>query len=274
MQRRLHWCWVLNFCCLLLSSKYSTPIHHRSKEICIAIWKPRDASWSDRPRRDADSDQHDGWPSRSNLERWRVDVAAKLDPADHVPYPSDRRVRRGQHQGYHHQHFLACPCLNGSCQPDPRHPRGSGSYVCECFPGYTGDRCEAETDECQSWPCIYGTWGRGTYTPVYLCTFDVSWAARIVFLKKRTNWRVICRPCQSSPCAQVLGLDSVSLLINRALCWSSQQLLLHMWSRYHRSDLQRRLWWMPVLSLCARYRTTLNYMCGVCLEICQATVHP
>ncbi|XP_078571537.1 von Willebrand factor D and EGF domain-containing protein-like [Branchiostoma floridae x Branchiostoma japonicum] len=52
---------------------------------------------------------------------------------------------------------MACPCQNnGRCVPDPNMPRGQGHYTCEC-PGYTGQWCEQEIDECQSNPCHNGT---------------------------------------------------------------------------------------------------------------------
>ncbi|XP_066303069.1 von Willebrand factor D and EGF domain-containing protein-like [Branchiostoma lanceolatum] len=52
---------------------------------------------------------------------------------------------------------MACLCENGgSCVPDPDMPRGQGFYTCVC-PGYIGDVCETELDECQSDPCANGT---------------------------------------------------------------------------------------------------------------------
>ncbi|XP_066302604.1 von Willebrand factor D and EGF domain-containing protein-like isoform X1 [Branchiostoma lanceolatum] len=52
---------------------------------------------------------------------------------------------------------MDCPCQNnGRCVPDPNMPRGQGHYVCEC-PGYSGQWCEQEIDECQSNPCHNGT---------------------------------------------------------------------------------------------------------------------
>ena len=29
-------------------------------------------------------------------------------------------------------------------------------YVCECQPGYEGQRCEKEIDECLASPCVHG----------------------------------------------------------------------------------------------------------------------
>ena len=53
--------------------------------------------------------------------------------------------------------IVACPCTNeGTCKPDVNYPRGSGMYFCECQPGYEGQRCEKEINECLSSPCIYG----------------------------------------------------------------------------------------------------------------------
>ncbi|CAH1238490.1 FBN1 [Branchiostoma lanceolatum] len=55
-----------------------------------------------------------------------------------------------------HLTTMACPCENGgSCVPDPDMPRGQGFYACVC-PGYAGDVCETELDECQSDPCANG----------------------------------------------------------------------------------------------------------------------
>jgi len=50
-----------------------------------------------------------------------------------------------------------CPCNNnGQCIP--QNPRGRGYYVCRCTAGFTGKYCETEIDECQSYPCLRGTY--------------------------------------------------------------------------------------------------------------------
>ena len=69
--------------------------------------------------------------------------------------------------------IVTCQCMNGSCQPDPRRPRGSGFYVCDCFPGYTGVKCEAEINECSSYPCRYG---KATFMLMNLAAYQLLFA--------------------------------------------------------------------------------------------------
>ena len=53
--------------------------------------------------------------------------------------------------------LVVCQCQNnGSCVPHPNKPRGSGLYECQCVPGYTGDECETNIDDCRSYPCARG----------------------------------------------------------------------------------------------------------------------
>ena len=53
--------------------------------------------------------------------------------------------------------LVVCPCQNnGSCSPHPSKPRGSGFYQCNCVPGFTGEKCETNIDECQTYPCLRG----------------------------------------------------------------------------------------------------------------------
>ena len=62
-----------------------------------------------------------------------------------------------------------CPCKNkGRCIP--LQPRGQGLYSCRCAPGFTGNSCEDEIDECQSHPCLRGAYANG---PIFVVFFFV-----------------------------------------------------------------------------------------------------
>ena len=51
----------------------------------------------------------------------------------------------------------SCSCQNnGKCVPQT--PRGQGSYLCDCAPGYAGMNCSTEINECDSYPCFRGKW--------------------------------------------------------------------------------------------------------------------
>lgn len=51
--------------------------------------------------------------------------------------------------------LVGCQCQNnGSCSPVE--PRGTGYYLCNCPPGFKGEKCETNVDECKSYPCTQG----------------------------------------------------------------------------------------------------------------------
>ncbi|PFX18968.1 Neurogenic locus Notch protein [Stylophora pistillata] len=87
--------------------------------------------------------------------------------------------------------IVICPCTEkGICEPDPSHPRGSGLYVCKCQPGYDGQRCEKEIDECLLSPCVHGTCKDEINN--YTCTCDPGYTGY--------NCSVDIDECQSAPC--------------------------------------------------------------------------
>lgn len=48
-----------------------------------------------------------------------------------------------------------CQCKNnGRCIPQT--PRGRGFYSCHCESGFTGQYCDSEINECESYPCLRG----------------------------------------------------------------------------------------------------------------------
>lgn len=66
------------------------------------------------------------------------------------PAPTATESTRNQSGG------SACgarPCVHGRCEDLPA---GSGGFRCYCLPGYGGDLCEFEYDECDSGPCAHG----------------------------------------------------------------------------------------------------------------------
>ncbi|XP_015780130.1 PREDICTED: von Willebrand factor D and EGF domain-containing protein-like, partial [Acropora digitifera] len=84
---------------------------------------------------------------------------------------------------------VPCPC-NNSGQCVPQEPRGQRNYSCQCPPGYTGQYCGTEIDECKSYPCL-----RGRCTDLlnnYSCSCYPGFEGR--------NCDVDKDICKSSPC--------------------------------------------------------------------------
>ncbi|XP_044176217.1 von Willebrand factor D and EGF domain-containing protein-like isoform X2 [Acropora millepora] len=94
---------------------------------------------------------------------------------------------------------VPCPC-NNSGQCVPQEPRGQRNYRCQCAPGYTGEYCGTEIDECASYPCL-----RGRCTDLlndYSCSCDFGFEGR--------NCDLDIDYCRSSPCVNGNCTDEVS----------------------------------------------------------------
>jgi len=49
-------------------------------------------------------------------------------------------------------------CLNnGTCVNRLNNQNSTNDFLCACFPGYTGSRCESFKNPCESQPCARGT---------------------------------------------------------------------------------------------------------------------
>nr|XP_058945176.1 von Willebrand factor D and EGF domain-containing protein-like [Pocillopora verrucosa] len=97
--------------------------------------------------------------------------------------------------------ILTCPCTDkGTCVPDPNHPRGSGMYYCECQPGYEGQTCEKEIDECLQSPCLHGT-----------CIDAVNnYSCQCLSGYTGFNCTIDIDECQSSPCVHGTCVDKIN----------------------------------------------------------------
>jgi hypothetical protein len=48
------------------------------------------------------------------------------------------------------------PCLSSPCGENGDCLADGDSYTCDCYPGWTGNTCEIDIDECESSPCVNG----------------------------------------------------------------------------------------------------------------------
>ncbi|XP_072033451.1 uncharacterized protein [Amphiura filiformis] len=80
------------------------------------------------------------------------------------------------------------PCLNGaSCHRSSN----SEGYVCDCLPGYTGNHCQIDIDECESNPCVNGLCYQGVNS--FLCSCSNGYEG--------TDCSIDTDECLSRPCA-------------------------------------------------------------------------
>lgn len=108
------------------------------------------------------------------------------------PGPTTTETSRNQSGG------SACgarPCVHGRCEDLPA---GSGGFRCYCLPGYGGDLCEFEYDECDSGPCAHGAQCEDLVAG-FRCHCGPGYAGRRCEIKVD-----LCRPNPCPPPAQCL----------------------------------------------------------------------
>ncbi|KAH7967287.1 hypothetical protein HPB49_023819 [Dermacentor silvarum] len=108
------------------------------------------------------------------------------------PAPTTTETSRNQSGG------SACgarPCVHGKCEDLPA---GSGGFRCYCLPGYGGDLCEFEYDECDSGPCAHGAQCEDLVAG-FRCHCGPGYAGRRCEIKVD-----LCRPNPCPPPAQCL----------------------------------------------------------------------
>lgn len=105
---------------------------------------------------------------------------------------------------------LSDPCLNGGSCVD-----GVGGFSCDCRPGFDGERCEAEMDECASQPCRNGAMCRD-YVNSFVCEcrpgFDGILCEHNI---PECTERWVTKDCNCSHCVKVFAVDSLKIILQR-----------------------------------------------------------
>ncbi|CAF3582391.1 unnamed protein product [Rotaria sordida] len=98
----------------------------------------------------------------------------------------------------------SCPCLYGQCRIIDQ----TNSYICDCYQGYTGQRCETSINLCLTTPCVYGQ-----------CILDAIYGYRCICLPGATgqNCSILINTCASRPC-QNNGLCVQGLNTYQCIC--------------------------------------------------------
>eukprot|EP00057_Strongylocentrotus_purpuratus_P027453 XP_011681927.1 PREDICTED: fibropellin-3-like [Strongylocentrotus purpuratus] len=95
------------------------------------------------------------------------------------------------------------PCLNGgSCLNNPNLASG---YVCSCVPGYTGQNCQTDTNECISGPCGNG----GTCQQPFINMFRCACTPQFTGLTCQIPGNVVVRTGTVTPSSATIIFNAV-----------------------------------------------------------------
>uniref|UniRef100_A0A8D2LVL8 EGF-like domain-containing protein n=1 Tax=Varanus komodoensis TaxID=61221 RepID=A0A8D2LVL8_VARKO len=113
-----------------------------------------------------------------------------------------------------------CDCLNGgTCVTNTNFPPGSGKYLCVCLPGFEGDLCQVNTDDCAFSPCGPGRCFDGINSFHCECTSGLQGELSLT-LNLHSNNSITCMISRFTICRHRCGKNMECVAPNTCRCKS------------------------------------------------------